>query len=105
MTEYYAAVVKDEGIFGVGITEGEAIGRAVEYFASLDIPISKGEITIQTIEEDLYHYILVEYGGVVPKEEHLKRWGQVKKEPYRPATREEQFDNFANFITGGRNHP
>lgn len=79
MTDFYAATVPNEGIFGVGKTEGEAIGKAVEFFATSDLPITKGEITVQKIDEDLYNYILSEYGGVVPAEEHDKRWAKIQE--------------------------
>jgi hypothetical protein len=78
MTDYYAATIPGEGIFGVGKTEAEAMGKAVEYFASSDIPISKEEVTIQKISEDLYNYSLKEYGGIVTVEEHNKRWKKVQ---------------------------
>lgn len=101
MTEYYAAVVEEVGVFGIGKSEGEAIGKALDYFSKNEIP--GAELYVTTISEGLYSYIQSEYGGIVPKEEHLKRWKKLKEEPQvcdKPLSREEQFNIVADFLTG-----
>ena len=76
--KYYAAVVKNKGVFGVDTSEEGALLKAMANIskcaASSQAPFT-GAVDVREIDEGLYHYILTEWNGFITKEENDKALG------------------------------
>lgn len=90
--KYYAAVVENKGIFGVGTSEEGALLKAMANIskcaASSRAPFT-GAVDVREIDESLYHYILTVWDGYVTKEENDKALGLSREEAKNKAAEEE----------------
>lgn len=90
--KYYAAVVENKGIFGVGTSEEGALLKAMANIskcaASSQAPFT-GAVDVREIDEGLYHYILTVWDGYVTKEENDKALGLSGEEAKNKAAEEE----------------